>query len=224
MYGGNMKLLEELNIEPRDISLYERAFMHTSYCNENNLKDSYERLEFLGDKVIDLIVSEYLYRHMYIEEGEMTKIRAAYVCENALYEYALKLNFNEYAKVGKGEEASGGKFRKAILADMFEAFVGAVYLDQGLNIAKRFVNNTIISNMNENNEYFKDYKSVFQEQVQTDNRCIEYVVISESGPSHDKTFTVEVRVDGITFGKGIGSNKKEAEQDAARDALEKQVK
>jgi ribonuclease-3 len=224
MYGGNMKLLEELNIEPRDISLYERAFMHTSYCNENNLKDSYERLEFLGDKVIDLIVSEYLYRHMYIEEGEMTKIRAAYVCENALYEYALKLNFNEYAKVGKGEEASGGKFRKAILADMFEAFVGAVYLDQGLNIAKRFVNNTIISNMNENNEYFKDYKSVFQEQVQTDNRCIEYVVISESGPSHDKTFTVEVKVDGITFGKGIGSNKKEAEQDAARDALEKQVK
>jgi ribonuclease-3 len=219
-----MKLLEELNIVPRDISLYERAFLHTSYCNEMGLKDSYERLEFLGDKVIDLIVSEYLYRHMYIEEGQMTKIRAAYVCENALYEYALKLNFNEYVKLGKGEESSGGKFRKTILADVFEAFVGAIYLDQGLNVAKRFVNNTIICNMNENNEFFKDYKSVLQEQIQIDNRCIEYVTVGETGPAHDKTFTVVVKVDGIVYGKGVGSNKKEAEQNAAKDALEKQAK
>lgn len=219
-----MKLLEELNIIPRDITLYERAFYHTSYCNEMGLKDSYERLEFLGDKVIDLILSEYLYRHMYVEEGQMTKIRAAYVCENALYEYALKLNFNEYVKLGKGEASSGGSMRKTILADVFEAFVGAIYIDQGLNVAKRFINSTIISNMNENNEYFKDYKSAFQEEIQIENGCIEYSIIKEEGPAHDKTFTAVVKVNKITYGTGTGNTKKEAEQNAAKDALEKQVK
>lgn len=219
-----MKLLDDLNIIPRDISLYERAFLHTSYCNENSIKDSYERLEFLGDKVIDLIISEYLYRHRNIEEGIMTKIRASYVCENALYEYALKLNFNEYVKVGKGEEISGGKNRKAILADIFEAFVGALYLDQGLNTAKSFLNKVIISNIEENNEFFNDYKSMLQELVQTDRKSVEYVVTNESGPAHNKTFTVVVKVDNITYGTGTASTKKEAEQRAAKDALDKQAK
>lgn len=218
-----MKILEQYNIIPKDITLFEQAFMHTSYCNENNIKSSYERLEFLGDKVVDLIVSEYLYKHMDLEEGDMTKLRAAYVCEQALYEYALLLNLNDYIKLGKGEENSGGKFRKAILADAFEAFVGAIYVDQGLNVAKRFINDTIISSMIEKETHFNDYKSSFQEKIQIDNKKIEYILVDESGPAHDKKFTSVVKVENIVYGKGTGSTKKEAEQNAAKDALNKQV-
>ncbi len=218
-----MEILEKFNIVPKNIELYEQAFMHTSYSNENKISISYERLEFLGDKVVDLIVSEYLYRHMDLAEGDMTKLRAAYVCENALYEYALILNLGNYLKLGKGEEASGGKYRKAILADTFEALVGAIYLDQGLNVAKRFVNDTIISSMVEKETFFKDYKSLFQEKIQIDNKKIEYVIIEESGPAHDKKFTTIVKVEDIVYGKGMGSSKKEAEQNAAKDALDKQV-
>lgn len=218
-----MEILEKFNIVPKNIDLYEQAFMHTSYSNENKISISYERLEFLGDKVVDLIVSEYLYRHMDLAEGDMTKLRAAYVCENALYEYALILNLGNYLKLGKGEEASGGKYRKAILADTFEALVGAIYLDQGLNVAKRFVNDTIISSMVEKETFFKDYKSLFQEKIQIDNKKIEYVIIEESGPAHDKKFTTIVKVEDIVYGKGMGSSKKEAEQNAAKDALDKQV-
>lgn len=218
-----MELLKKFNIVPKNINIYEEAFIHTSYSNENNVTANYERLEFLGDKVLDLIISEYLYRHMDLEEGDMTKLRAAYVCENALYEYALSLNFNQYIKLGKGEESSGGKFRKTILADAFEAFVGAIYLDQGLNIAKRFVNETIISSMIEKETFFKDYKSLFQEQIQIDNKSIEYIITEESGPAHDKSFTSVVKVEGIIYGKGAGQSKKEAEQNAAKNALEKKV-
>lgn len=218
-----MEILEKFNIVPKNIELYEQAFMHTSYSNENKISISYERLEFLGDKVVDLIVSEYLYRHMDLAEGDMTKLRAAYVCENALYEYALILNLGNYLKLGKGEEASGGKYRKAILADTFEALVGAIYLDQGLNVAKRFVNDTIISSMVEKETFFKDYKSLFQEQIQIDNKKIEYIITEETGPAHDKSFTSIVKVEDIIYGKGIGQSKKEAEQNAAKNALEKQV-
>ena len=218
-----MEVLKKFNIVPKNIELYEQAFIHTSYSNENNTKTSYERLEFLGDKVLDLIISEYLYRHMDLEEGDMTKLRAAYVCENALYEYALSLNFNEYIKLGKGEESSGGKYRKTILADAFEAFIGAIYLDQGLNISKRFINETIISSMIEKETFFKDYKSLFQEQIQIDNKKIEYVITEELGPAHDKSFEAVVKVEDIIYGKGKGQSKKEAEQDAAKNALEKKV-
>jgi ribonuclease-3 len=219
-----MEVLKKFNIEPKNMELFEQAFLHTSYSNENNLDKSYERLEFLGDKVVDLIVSEYLYKHMDLQEGDMTKLRASYVCENALYEYALALNFNEYLKLGKGEEASGGKFRKTILADTYESFVGAIYIDQGLNVAKRFVNDTLISNMIENELYFKDYKSSFQETIQIDNKKIEYLLTDESGPAHEKIFTSIVKVEDIIYGKGTGATKKEAEQNAAKNALDKQVK
>lgn len=218
-----MKILDDLKIVPNNIELYERAFMHTSYCNENNIKDSYERLEFLGDKVIDLIVSEYLYRKLEIEEGEMTKMRAAYVCENALYEQASKLNFNEYVKVGKGEEASGGREKKAILADIFEAFVAALYIDKGLNEVKRFLNFTIIASIEKNKEFFFDYKSLLQEYVQTGKKSIEYDLTDEYGPPHSKVFEIVVKVDGISLGRGTGSTKKQAEQNAAQDAIEKKA-
>lgn len=220
---SNMKILEELNIVPNDIELYERTLTHTSYSNENGSVENYERLEFLGDKVIDLIVSEYLYKKCEIEEGEMTKTRASYVCENALYEHAISLNFNEYVKLGKGEESSGGREKKAILADVFEAFVGALYLDKGLNEAKRFLNFTIIASIEKNQEFFNDYKSVLQEYVQTGRKSIEYDLVDEYGPPHSKVFEIVVKVDGIALGKGIGSTKKQAEQNAAQDAIKKKA-
>ncbi|MDD4027623.1 MAG: ribonuclease III [Bacilli bacterium] len=218
-----MKILEELNIIPNNIELYENAFIHTSYSNENEFSGNYERLEFLGDRVIDLVVSEYLYRKCEIEEGEMTKIRASYVCENALYENALRLNFHEYVKVGKGEEASGGKEKKAILADIFEAFVAALYLDKGLNEVRRFLNFTVIASIEKNKEFFYDYKSVLQEYVQTGKKSIEYEVTDEYGPPHSKVFEIVVKVDKIALGRGTGSTKKQAEQNAAQDAIEKKA-
>ncbi len=220
-----MKILEQFNIEPRSIELYERAFYHSSYTNERGIETSYERLEFLGDAVLDLVISEYLYTKTNVAEGEMTKIRASYVCENALYQYSLKLNFNEYVKVGKGEESSGGKFRRAILADTFEAFIGAIYLDQGLNKVKQFINKVIIPIIEQEDvHYFEDYKSSFQELIQIDQKKIDYKVIKQFGPAHNRTFTVIVEVNGIKYGIGTAKTIKKAEQEAARDALEKQAK
>ena len=129
-----MELLKKFKIKPNDITLYETAFSHTSYSNEHGVK-SYERLEFLGDAVLELLMSEYLYQSNKYDEGEMTKIRAHYVCETANYEYSVKLGLNEYLKLGKGEEENGGKYRKAIVSDIFESFLGALYLDQGLDKA-----------------------------------------------------------------------------------------
>ena len=138
-----MKILEDLKIIPNDINLYETAFTHTSYANENNVA-SYERLEYLGDAVLELVMSEYLYLKTNNDEGEMTKLRAHYVCEDALNEYSLKLGLNEYLKLGHGEENSGGKFRKAIVADIYEAFTGAIFLDQGFEKAKQFIYDSAI--------------------------------------------------------------------------------
>lgn len=123
-----MKVLEKFGIETNHESLYEKAFIHTSYANEHD-KESYERLEYLGDAVLELIMSEYLYKNTEYQEGEMTKLRSHYVCENALYEYSIRLGLNEFLLLGKGEEETGGRNRKAIVADIFEAFMGAIYLD-----------------------------------------------------------------------------------------------
>lgn len=220
-----MELLNKFSIETDNLKLYDIAFSHSSYCNENNLSEDYQRLEFLGDKVLDLIMSEYLYNTTNYEEGKMTKIRAMYVCENALYEYALLLDFPSYVKVGKGEELSGGKHRKATLADMFESFLGAVYLDQGFLKAKEIVYSVVIPFINEKGEnFFMDYKSELQEMVQTDKKSVIYELINEEGPAHDRTFTINVIVEGIVLGTGTAKSKKEAEQIAAKNALEKQAK
>jgi ribonuclease-3 len=217
-----MDILSKLNIITNNIKIYENAFTHTSYCNENKEAENYERLEFLGDKVLDFVVSEYLYKKG-LSEGEMTKIRAAHVCEDALYEYSLESGFDKYLKLGKGEESTGGRQKKAILADIFEAFVGALYLDQGMDKARSFIYSTVINSIKRNENLFVDYKSVLQEMVQTSKKSLEYNVINESGPSHDKEFEVEVIVDGIIYGRGIGKTKKEAEQNAAKDALDKKA-
>lgn len=217
-----MKLLDRFNIKTDNMHIYDTAFSHSSYCNENNLTEDYQRLEFLGDKVLDLIMSDYLYNTTDYEEGKMTKIRSMYVCENALYEYALLLDFPEYVKVGKGEEASGGKHRKATLADMFESFLGAVYLDQGYRKAKEIVYEIVIPFIKEKPEtFFMDYKSKLQEMVQTTKKSVTYELINEEGPAHDRTFTMNVIVDGIVLGTGVAKSKKEAEQEAAHHAMEK---
>lgn len=219
-----MKLLNDINIKIKNQKLFDTAFTHTSYANEENT-ESYERLEYLGDAVLEMVMSEYLYNNTNYSEGEMTKKRAHYVCENALYEYSLKLKLNEYLKLGKGEEENGGKFRKAIVADIFEAFMGALFLDQGIDAVEKFMK-TYIYPMIENGEIesFHDYKSVLQELVQTDKRSLNYTIINEEGPAHNKIFTAEVKIDDIVYGVGTAHSKKEAEQEAAKDALKKSVK
>lgn len=218
-------LLKKFNITTNNMDLYKRAFIHSSYAYEHDMIPDYERLEFLGDAVLELIMSDYLYNTMNFEEGQMTRMRAAYVCEEALYKYSLKLNFNEYVKLGHGEEQNGGKFRKAILADIFEAFMGAVYLDQGLGKAREIIDTVVVPMIESDDEYFfKDYKTMLQELVQIDQRAVVYELVREIGPPHNRTFSVVVKVDGIKFGEGTAKSKKQAEQEAALDALKKQAK
>ena len=219
-----MELLNKLNIETNNTDLYTKALTHTSYANENGT-ESYERLEFLGDAVLELVMSEYLYTTTDNEEGKMTKLRSHYVCENALYEYSLKIGLNEYLLLGHGEIESGGKYRKAIVADIFEAFIGALYLDKGIEEVKKFIYKNVIE-LIENKEitFEEDYKSLLQELVQTDKRNLKYIVTNEEGPAHNKTFTIEVKIDDIIYGIGTAHSKKEAEQEAAKNALEKSVK
>lgn len=216
------ELFKKLNIMPKDMRLYEIAFSHSSYANEHKAKKDYERLEFLGDAVLDLVMADYLYRNHNENEGEMTKVRASYVCENALYEYSLDLGLNKYIKVGHGEELNGGKLKKAIVADIFESLMGAIYLDLGYATVRKVILNIIVPYVtNPNITFFQDYKSALQEAVQTTKKSLYYELIEEQGPPHDKKFKMQVRVDGIIYGEGVGSSKKEAEQLAAKNALEK---
>ena len=216
------ELFEKLNIKPNDIKLYNTAFLHSSYANEHRAKADYERLEFLGDSVVDLVIADYLYSCKSEDEGEMTKVRASYVCENALYEYATNLGLNKYIKVGHGEEKEGGKYKKAIVADIFEALMGAIYIDLGYATARRTVLNIIVPYIeNPDITFFSDYKSALQEYVQTEQKSLFYELVEESGPAHDRTFKVEVKIDGISYGTGVGGSKKEAEQEAAREAINK---
>ena len=216
-----MKLLKDLKIKYKNEKLYLTALTHTSYANENN-EESYERLEYLGDAVLELVISEYLYKNTSFEEGVMTKLRAKYVCEDANFEYAKRLNLNKYLRLGHGEEENGGRYRKAIVADIFEAFIGAIYLDLGFEVVKSFIYEHVIPLIeNKEIEFDTDYKSILQELVQTDKRSLEYVVIDEFGPAHNKTFKVIVKIDDIIYGEGIEHSKKEAEQQAAHDALKK---
>ena len=215
-----MEILEKLEIPYKETRLYLRALTHTSFANENNT-ESYERLEYLGDAILEFIMSEYLYKNSDYKEGKMTKLRSHYVCENALYEYSLLLGLNEYIRFGKGQ-ISDGKYCKAIVADVFESFIAAMFLDIGIDEVKKFIYKHVIP-LIENNEldFFNDYKSILQELVQTDKRSLRYEIINEEGPAHNKTFTVQVKIDDIIYGVGTSSSKKNAEQLAAKDALKK---
>lgn len=217
------QLLKKLDIDSENMELFQTALTHTSYANEHGVL-SYERLEYLGDAVLELIMSDYLYTNYHEEEGKMTKLRSQYVCEDALYEYSLKLGLNEYLRLGHGEEESGGKYRKAIVADIFESFIGAIYLEKGYNYVKDFIHSHVIPLIESGVvDFIGDYKSLLQEKVQTDKRSLQYIIVAEDGPAHNKTFTVEVRIDDIIYGRGTAHSKKEAEQEAAKDALGKSV-
>ena len=214
-----MEILNRLNIEPTDINLYVQAFTHSSYTNENPGYQNYERLEFLGDAVLEIIISDYLYKERHLEEGTMTKMRANYVCEKACATYAKDLGFTDDVKLGNNEEVND-----TILADVFEAFIGALYLDKGFDFAFKLIINIITKYIDKGINFLIDYKSELQEKVQTVKKSVIYEVVEETGPSHNKKFTSIVKVDGIILGKGTGSSKKTSEQEAAKDALSKEVK
>ncbi len=219
------ELFKKLKIKPKNEVLYENAFSHSSYANEHKKKKDYERLEFLGDAVLDLVIADYLFQNENETEGEMTKVRSSYVCENALYEYSTDLGLNAYIKVGHGEEKYGGKYKKAIVADIFEALVGAIYIDLGYATARRVVLSIIVPYIKDPTKmFFMDYKSAIQEYVQTEQKFLSYNLIKEEGPAHNKEFTVELEIDGIKLGTGLGGSKKEAEQEAAKSALSKLAK
>ncbi len=215
-----MKILQKLNFNPVNINLYYTAFTHTSYTHENPSQENYERLEFLGDAVLELIISDYLYKERHLEEGVMTKMRARYVCEEACATYAKDLNFQDDIRVGSGEPEPNN----TILADVFEAFIAAVYLDQGFDTAKKLVLDIVVSYIDKKVDFLHDYKSQLQELVQTVKKSVIYEIIGEKGPSHNKEFTCQVKVDNIIMGKGTGRSKKDAEQQAAKEALSKQAK
>ena len=216
------ELFKKLNIKPKQKELYTTAFSHSSYVNEHKVKNDYERLEFLGDAVLDLVVADYLYTHYKEDEGEMTKVRANYVCENANYNYATYLGLQQYILVGHGELKDGAPLKKAIVADRFEDLMGAIYLDQGYSTVRNTILKIVVPYIeNPNITFFSDYKSSLQEFVQTEQKSLEYVIIKEEGPAHNKTFTMNVIIDDIVYGTGVGASKKEAEQEAAKIALEK---
>ena len=217
-----MKIFKTLGFSPTNVNLYYEAFTHTSYSNENSSFESYERLEFLGDAILEFIVSEYLFKERHLPEGSMTKMRASYVCEEALATYARDLKFEADIKLGGCEAETGPN--DTIMADVFEAFVAATYLDMGLDFTKDLVLNIITKYISKNVDFLHDYKSTLQELVQTDKKSVVYEIISETGPAHDKTFVCQVKVDGIVLGKGEGNSKKQAEQRAAKMALMKQAK
>ncbi len=216
-----MQILKDLGIPYHKIELYEQAFTHTSYANEMKT-ESYERLEYLGDAVLELIISEYLYKVTDYAEGKMTKLRSSYVCENALYEYSSLLGLNAYLKLGKGEEERDGRHNKTIVADIFESFVGAMFLDCGFEVVRGFIYERVIPLIKDHKvDLVEDYKSVLQEFVQTDRKSLNYELVKESGPAHDKTFEIAVKIDDIVYGVGVAKSKKEAEQLAAKEALKK---
>ncbi|WP_213166768.1 ribonuclease III [Alkalicella caledoniensis] len=205
---------------------FVQAFTHTSYAFEKNLglKGHNERLEFLGDAVLELIISKYLYSFTTeITEGEMTRLRAQIVCEQSLVKAAKRLNFGEYLLLGKGEEKTGGRKKPSILADTFEAFVGALYLEIGFDSCYDIVVDILKTEINE--AFIKgetDYKTQLQEYVQKNGvNQLQYKVVKETGPDHEKEFTTSVYLDGQIIGSGVGKSKKQAEQSAAQKALEK---
>lgn len=209
--------LKEYGIFLKDENLLRVALTHSSYSNEHNGKN-YERLEFLGDAVLELVTSEYLFLNTSYKEGDMSKIRASYVCEEALDQYAKDIELEKYILVGHGQEKD---INGTIVADVFESVLAVIFLECGIDVVKKFIYETIIPYIEKNIQFKYDYKSLLQEMVQTDKKSLEYILVNETGPAHKKTFTVEVEINGMIYGRGIGSSKKEAEQKAAKDAYQK---
>ena len=209
-------------------ALLETALTHSSYANQHKNMDYNEKLEFLGDAVLQLAITEYIYKQYPVKtEGELTKLRALIVCEASLHQVAVDWNLGRYIRMSKGEELTGGRDRAALLADGVEAVIAAVYLDQGMERAKNFVVSNFLGiiEMANKNEIILDYKTSLQEILQENGEIeIKYELVKYEGPPHRRKFYSKVVIDNITRGKGEGYSKKESEQLAAKDALGKYVK
>nr|WP_314277376.1 ribonuclease III [uncultured Peptostreptococcus sp.] len=213
---------DKIGYEFRNKSYLQTALTHSSFSNEHKEFDYNERLEFLGDSVLGLVVSDYLFKlKKDLPEGKLTRLRANVVCEESLSEVARRINLGEHLFLGKGEKNSGGDDRDSILADATEAVIAAIYLDGGLKEAEKFIlynlRDTILKNIDEN--IFRDYKTILQEIIQSNNGKLSYKLVRESGPDHNKEFEMQVKCGQDVIGLGKGKNKKEAEKEAARDAL-----
>lgn len=223
--------MTELGFTYQNIDLYQQAFSHSSFINDFNMNrlDHNERLEFLGDAVLELTVSRYLFdKHPNLPEGNLTKMRATIVCEPSLVIFANEIGLNEMILLGKGEEKTGGRTRPSLISDAFEAFIGALYLDQGLDIVWKFAEKVIFPHV-EQNELLGvvDFKTQFQEYVHQQNKGdVTYNLIKEEGPAHHRLFTSEVILQGEAIAEGKGKTKKESEQRAAESAYKqlKQIK
>ena len=218
------KLEEKIGYRFHKRELLVTALTHSSYANERHGEaQSYERQEFLGDSILGLVTAEFLFTHEPpLPEGRMTRMRAELVCEASLHKTALELGLGSYMRLGRGEEHTGGRERPSILADMVEAIIAAIYLDSGMEEARRFILARVLRDAAfDDSHRSADYKTRLQELVQRkSNQVIAYDLVEETGPDHDKTFTFEVLINGAVSGRGSGKTKKEAEQMAAARALE----
>ncbi|TCT26804.1 RNAse III [Melghiribacillus thermohalophilus] len=219
-------LQKQIGITFQNPQLLKQAFTHSSYVNEhrNQHFEDNERLEFLGDAVLELAISQYLFRiYPDMNEGDLTKLRASIVCETSLVNFATSLDFGDLVLLGKGEEMTGGRNRPSLLADVFEAFIGALYLDQGFDATLSFLEKFIFPNIKQGAfSHAMDYKSLLQEVVQQDkNGQVTYKIVEEKGPAHDREFVAHVYIQDKLYGAGNGKTKKEAEQMAAKMALDK---
>lgn len=212
---------KKIGYEFNNTALLTRALTHSSYAHEKGTGKDNERLEFLGDSVLGFITAEYLFENYKDEpEGELTKKRAYAVCEKTLFEYAKEIDLGDAIQLGHGEEITGGRKRPSVVSDAFEALLAAIYLDGGIESAKKFVL-PFITEATRTKHEFKDYKSALQEVLQQNpDEKFEYVVVNESGPDHNKRFEVEIHLNSNVIGRGVGTSKKRAEQEAAKYALE----
>jgi ribonuclease-3 len=212
----NMQILKKFSITPNDSHLYDLAFIHESYSNENGLSECYERLEFLGDAVLDLIISEFLYNMgPNLTEGQLTRMRSNYVCKKALHTYSMELDLYQYIKIGESLKLTKREI-DSVISDVFESFIGAIYLDLGLDTVKDFLLKTVMPHIKNKDVFFYDYKSELKELCDKKGLEIKYELINEVGKPHDKTFTINAVIGLKKCGVGIGGNKKEAEQIAAK--------
>lgn len=222
MYNKNLsELMDKINYQFKDINLLKNALTHSSYANEKTIKKykDNERLEFLGDAVLELTSSDYIYKnYSNMNEGQMTRLRASIVCEPTLAICARAIGIDNFIMLGKGEELTGGRKRDSIVSDACEAVIGAIYLDGGFANAKEFIHKYILTDI-EHKQLFYDSKTILQEVVQGEHEQLTYVLTDESGPDHNKSFTVRACIGERVIGSGTGHTKKAAEQEAAYQAL-----
>ncbi len=218
-------LLKKLHVTYKDIAIYERAFTHPSFNGDNKTKhQDYEKLEFMGDAVLGYVTADLVYKNRpEMSEGDLTKLRSVLVSTKPLAAYARKLKLDEYVKIGHSITANQVRESDKILENVFESLIGAIYLDAGLKVAYRLIKSVLLKDIiSYDADNLTDYKTKLQEEIQAEHRdAVQYVTISQKGPAHDRTFTVQVKYNDIILGTGEGKSKKKAEEMAAKDALSK---